>query len=231
MTLAHLADLSDDDLQQRLRGWLPARVFEHVGQIDADRYGPRGEQARALSAAVDLASNELRVRVPAEPIDRDFALRLDLEDAGGGQLELGFVVINDLLAPRYDIDVGPSGEPTLLGTVRRHLPEEVRAMQAGLGPSQVRRGLRCFREFLSNLEGFAKSLGYVAIQLEPLTYHNAVMYEKRGFGYVAGRRRMRAIDAAHPDRTRIVVTHGNAAAHGPFDAECDLDRPPSARCR
>jgi len=42
---------------------------------------------------------------------------------------------------------------------------------------------------------------------------------------------MRAIDAGHRQQSRIVVTHGNAAAHGPFDAVLDLDRPSSARCR
>lgn len=196
MSLASLAELPASRRSAELRRWLPPRVFSHLGELDADRYGPRGEKPGAFHAVVDLGNDEVRLRVPAEPVGEDFALRLDLEDAGGGQLELAFVAMNDLSAPRYDIDVDPSGQPTLLGTVRRHLPEEERAMRAGLGPCQVRRGLGCFRGLLDGLESFAQRLGYVAIQLEPLTYHNAVTYERRGFGYIAGRKRMQAIDAA-----------------------------------
>lgn len=39
---------------------------------------------------------------------------------------------------------------------------------------------------------------------------------------------MEAIETGHPGRTRIVVTHGHASAHGPFDAELSLDA--VARC-
>ena len=196
MTLARLAQQPPDQQARRLRGVLPQRVFDHLGEVDPRLYGPDGEADAAFLGLVDPRSSEAHLRAPAMKRDHDYALSLDLADAGGGQMELSFIVVNDLLAPRFDIDVDPHGNPTLLGTATRNLPEERRAMDAGLGPSQVRRGLRLFAELQPRLEAFAHELGYVAIQLEPLTYHNAVMYENYGFAYMTGRRRMKAIDAA-----------------------------------
>jgi len=196
MTLARLAQSPPAEQTRRLREVPPRRVFDHLGEVDAHAYGPAGTADPAFLGRVDPRSGEAHLRAPARKRGRDYALSLDLADAGGGQIELSFLVVNDLLAPRFDIDVDERGRPTLLGTATRNLPEERRALEAGLGPSQVRRGLRLFAELLPRLEAFAHGLGYVAIRLDPLTYHNAVMYENHGFAYVTGRRRMRAIDAA-----------------------------------
>jgi acetoin utilization protein AcuC len=196
MSFARLAQQPPHDQARRLRRVIPQRCFEHLGRVDPQRYGPSGEADAAFMGVVDPLASEAHLRAPAEKHDRDYALSLDLGDAGGGQLELGFIVINDLLAPRFDIDVDEKGNPTLLGTATRNLPEERRALEAGLGPCQVRRGLRIFAELLPNMEALAAELGYVAIHLEPLTYHNAVMYENYGFAYMTGRKRMKAIDAA-----------------------------------
>lgn len=196
MSLARLAQQPAGEQNERLRRVIPQRCFDHLARVDARLYGEHGESDPAFLGVVDPNASEAHLRAPAEKRDRDYALSLDLGDAGGGQLELGFIVVNDLLAPRFDIDVDEKGQPTLLGTATRNLPEERRALEAGLGPCQVRRGLRLFAELLPNMEALAAELGYVAIHLEPLTYHNAVMYENYGFAYMTGRRRMKAIDAA-----------------------------------
>lgn len=196
MSLARLAQRPLEEQAHRLRRIVPQRCFDHLARVDPGRYGESGEADAAFLGVVDPQAAEAHLRAPAEKHDRDYAVSLDLGDAGGGQLELGFIVVNDLLAPRFDIDVDEKGQPTLLGTATRNLPEERRALEAGLGPCQVRRGLRVFAELLPKMEAFAAELGYVAIHLEPLTYHNAVMYENYGFAYMTGRRRMKAIDAA-----------------------------------
>lgn len=67
-------------------------------------------------------------------------------------------------------------------------------MQAGLGPCQVRKGLGLMGSLLPRLEAFGKELGYVSLQLRPLTYRNALYYERLGFGYLDGRRRMIRIE-------------------------------------
>jgi acetoin utilization protein AcuC len=76
----------------------------------------------------------------------------------------------------------------------RNVAEEERAMKAGLAPGQVRPGLRLLREFISFLERFASRLGASIISGEALFYHNAIQYERNGFGYLEGRKQMEEID-------------------------------------
>jgi len=190
MSLAALFQYEDHERDQRLRHLIPQRAFAHLGQLNSADYGQDGEKPEAFHATLSPSGSELHLRVPANKVERDYAVLLDLADAGAGQLELSFIVINDLLSPRFDIDYDEQGQSTMMGTATRNVEQEKLALAAGLGPCQVRSGLRLFSEMLPRLEAFAKDLGYVAIQLEPLTYHNAVMYENYGFAYITGRKQM-----------------------------------------
>ena len=67
-------------------------------------------------------------------------------------------------------------------------------MRAGLFPNQTSRGLRMFGEFFDLFERFVDSLGMEMIVAEPLTYDNAIRYEKYGFDYLSGRRMMLEIN-------------------------------------
>jgi hypothetical protein len=67
-------------------------------------------------------------------------------------------------------------------------------MAAGLFPNQTHRGLRLFAEFFPIFERFVDALGIEMIVAEPLTYDNAIRYEKYGFDYLAGRRLMQMIN-------------------------------------
>ena len=84
----------------------------------------------------------VRVEVRQAEEDRDPALLVDVETSPLSVPELAFVQINDPTAPRYAIDSDVDGLDTLFGTASRNLAEELRAMQDGLAPGQVRRGLR-----------------------------------------------------------------------------------------
>ena len=196
MGLMRLAAQQRETVVETYRRLIPQRAFEAVQQMDliGDDVSA-GAEGRAFRI-ITQPTHEAHLRVPARRVGGDFAFSLDLEEAGAGQLRLSFIVINDLAAPRYDIDVDAAGNLTLLGTAGRNLDAELAAMHAGLGPCQVRKGLRMFAELLPRLESFAQQHGYVAIVLEPLTYHNAVMYENYGFAYVRGHKRMQMIDAA-----------------------------------
>jgi hypothetical protein len=92
------------------------------------------------------------------------------------------------------VDVDSSGNDNCFTTLGRNIPEENRAMRAGLFPNQTNRGLRMFGEFFSLFERFVDSLAMDMIVAEPLTYDNAVRYEKYGFDYLNGRRLMEQID-------------------------------------
>ena len=66
-------------------------------------------------------------------------------------------------------------------------------MRAGLGPGQVRRGLRLFRAALPTFERFVSRMGHDLFFIEPLFYHNAITFERYGFAYAQGLRTMRLI--------------------------------------
>ena len=197
MSLARLAQQLPREQNERLRRVIPRRCFDHLARVDARLYGEDGESDAAFFGVVDPNASEAHLRAPAEKRGRDYALSLDLGEAGGGQLELGFVVVNDLLAPRFDIDVDEKGRAYAAGHRDAQPPRGAprprsrpRAVPGPPRPADLRRAPpACSRRS-------PRDLGYVAIHLEPLTYHNAVMYENYGFAYMTGRKRMKAIDAA-----------------------------------
>ena len=136
----------------------------------------------------------VRILARLDPGDRDPVFFLELSDTHFGQMELSFCIIADPAAPRFDVDRDPEGRDNVFATMGRNLPEEERAMAAGLFPNQTRRGMRMFGEFLPLLERFVDSLGMELIVAEPLTYDNAIRYERYGFDYVVGKRLMQEID-------------------------------------
>ena len=68
------------------------------------------------------------------------------------------------------------------------------ALGAGLAPSQVRRGLCLPRPVMIPFEEFIGCLGHDMYCVEPLYYHNAVLFERYGFAYQLGKRRMEEIE-------------------------------------
>ena len=134
-----------------------------------------------------------RVELRTAADDRDPALLIDVGTSAFGVPELSLVQINDPRSPRFAIDRDEDGLDTLLGTVRRNQAEERRAMAAGLAPGQVRRGLRMLGAVLEAMDDFCRLLGQEFYLVEPLFYHSAILYERRGCGYFLGRDRMEAI--------------------------------------
>ena len=106
---------------------------------------------------------------------------------------LDFLIINDPLSERFNIDVDELGRDTLYGTRSRNIPEEIKAMEAGLAPGMVRRGLRLMREFVKCLDVFMDTLGLKSITTNAFFYHNAILWEKYGFTYFRGGKMMESI--------------------------------------
>lgn len=129
-----------------------------------------------------------------DPGDRDAVYFLDVSTSAFGQMEISFVVVNDPDGERFDIDVDERGQDTYFGTARRNVPEELRAMRAGLAPGQVRRGLKAMKDLVACWEEFFRRLGHTFFFLEPLTYNSAILYERGGFQYLHGGERMKEID-------------------------------------
>jgi hypothetical protein len=109
-------------------------------------------------------------------------------------LRLDFLIINDPFSERFNVDVDEMGRDTLFGTSSRNIPEEIRAMKAGLAPGMVRRGLRLMRESVRCLETFMAALDLKTLTIDAFFYHNAILWERYGFGYFKGGKLMERID-------------------------------------
>lgn len=116
-----------------------------------------------------------------------------LTDTMNGQIHVLLYILNDPDAPRFNVDRMPDGSKTRFGTLTRNLEAEKNALEAGLAPGQVRSGLRLLPAAIASFEAFVQSLGHEQYFVEPLYYHNAVIFERYGFTYQMGRRRMEAI--------------------------------------
>ena len=116
-----------------------------------------------------------------------------ITDTINGQLHILLYILNDPESPRFDVDRLPDGTPTRFGTQRRNLEAELAALQAGLTPGQIRRGPHLLSAAMATFERFVESLGHDLYFAEPLYYHNALIFERHGFAYQQGRRRMERI--------------------------------------
>jgi hypothetical protein len=135
------------------------------------------------------------IEVKRRPEDKDCVYSFQLSDTTDRlKLNWDFLILNDIDAERFDTDVDAEGRDTLFGSATRNLDQERRAMEAGLFPGQVRRGPRLLSEFLGGLIHFCRQFDVRTIGLEALYYHNAIAYERRGFAYFAGYKRMKRID-------------------------------------
>ncbi|PKN94977.1 MAG: hypothetical protein CVU44_03985 [Chloroflexi bacterium HGW-Chloroflexi-6] len=118
-----------------------------------------------------------------------------LTDTVNGQIHVLLYILNDPDTPRFNVDRLPDGSPTRFGTLKRNLDAEREALTYGLAPGQVRRGLRLLAPAIETFEKFVASLGHDMYFVEPLYYHNAVIFERYGFTYQVGRRLMEHIES------------------------------------
>jgi hypothetical protein len=138
-------------------------------------------------------STDVVVAVRHQADAADPLLYAHVTDTMNGQMHVLLYIINDPDSPRFDVDRLPDGTPTEFGVYRRNMPAEEAAQRAGLAPGQVRRGLRVLRESIEAFDSFVDSLGHELYFVEPLFYHNAVVFEGYGFTYQQGRRLMEGI--------------------------------------
>lgn len=123
----------------------------------------------------------------------DPILYAHLTDTMNGQIHILLYVLNDPNSPRFDVDKMPNGSPTKFGTLQRNMEAEKLSLEAGLAPGQVRRGLRMLGLAIEAFESFVTELGHDMYFVEPLYYHNAVIFERYGFSYQVGKRLMDSI--------------------------------------
>jgi hypothetical protein len=140
-------------------------------------------------------SSDVEMMLYHEAGFQDPVLYAHLADTMNGQIHVLLYILNDPASPRFNVDKMPDGSPTRFGTLKRNLEAERSAMQAGLSPGQVRKGLRLLQPATVAFEDFILSLGHDMYFVEPLYYHNAVIFERYGFAYQVGKRQMENIQA------------------------------------
>ncbi|MBC7248262.1 MAG: hypothetical protein H5T73_10870 [Actinobacteria bacterium] len=184
----------EDDTKLRLYSLLvPARIYDLLG-IDRATFTNR-EGERVVEVKAPRRGTFAIIEVREHPGDQDCVFFLEIEDTAFFKIDINFLIVNDPRSPRFNTDVDEAGRRTKFATVRRNIPEEIRAMEAGLAPGQVRRGLRVFRDFVPLARDFVAAMGQDMVIAEPLAYNNAIIFESYGFNYIRGRRRMEEIHA------------------------------------
>lgn len=133
-----------------------------------------------------------------------------LTDTMNGQIHILLYILNDPDSQRFNVDQMPDGRKTSFGTRMRNLEAEAAALEAGLAPGQVRGGLRMLSDAITAFEKFIESLGHDIYFVEPLYYHNAVIFERYGMAYQMGRRRMESYHTAFSEGGELAALLDNS---------------------
>jgi hypothetical protein len=173
------------------RIFIPPTIYHRYGIDPVSLCNERGERvARFFCPQGDRTClSEIKLPEMEDPL---FSLQLT-DSTDVTQIELDFMVVNDPASQKYNTHVDSEGRDTLFGWASRNLVEEEKAMEAGLFPGQVRKGIGLTCEVIRILDFFCKMMGLKAVRLEALFYHNAITYERHGFGYFSGYRMMKLI--------------------------------------
>lgn len=191
-SLRDISALSPDEKNGIFARLIPRRLYEVLATPVGSFVGADGDVKIRCIAPTGIGI--LRIEAKTASSASDNVLFLELADTHYRQMELCFCIINDPQAERFDVDKDESGRDNCFTSLGRNIPEEIRAMNAGLFPNQTHRGLKMFGEVLHLLEWFVDSLGMEMIVAEPLTYDNALRYEKYGFDYITGKALMLQIN-------------------------------------
>jgi hypothetical protein len=193
-SLRQVNELPAPDKEEIYRHLLPNQILEAYGIDPATLCDAQGN--RLVTFTCPSGSSVVEIDVRSEPGFPDPLLYVELSDTRLNQIEVILFVVNDPAGERFQTDRDWHGERTMFGTLRRNIPEEIRAMEAGLAPGQVRRGLRLSSTLVPMFESFVTCLSHDYYLMEPLAYHNAITFERQGCNYVQGLRKMQWIDGA-----------------------------------
>jgi hypothetical protein len=191
-SIARINRLSPPERDRFYATFIPSVLFEQF-HIDPVTYtDASGTRLLSVTAETDGSVAEVDLRHAAGAVDP--LLYAQLTDTMNGQILAMAYVVNDPASPRFETDRTSDGSRTQFGVLGRNLPAEEAALAAGLAPGQVRRGLRILSHSILAFEAFVSRLGRDLFFAEPLSYHNAVIFERHGFAYQQGRRWMESID-------------------------------------
>jgi len=191
-TIVGINQLPYTEKRQIYTRLIPTALLKHFN-LDPSLIDGNGNDLVRLNCSSSSSTVELSLHHQTDFPDP--VLYGHLTDTLNGQIHVLLYILNDPDSPRFDVDRLPDGTPTKFGTRVRNQQAEVAAMQAGLAPGQVRRGLRMLSPAIDGFEVFINSLKHDLYFVEPLYYHNAVIFERYGFAYQKGNRLMKRIQS------------------------------------
>lgn len=184
-SLKTLTALPEEERDEWVRRFLPAHFLEQY-HIDRETF-LNSEGERVVKHGGSPHTGEAWLSIWQRLSDRDPLLYGEARDTPNGQIELTFLTTNDPTAPRFEVDTDGHGRSTMLGKARRNIEAELAAMNAGLAPGQVRKGLGLvLKEVIPYFERFLQALEHEFFFAYPLGYHNAILMERWGFDYLYG---------------------------------------------
>lgn len=190
-SIREINDLSKDEKINIYKTLIPMWIFYEFG-IDSDTFMKNNH--RLITFRFPSGSRAIEITIKNDIDDIDPIFYLNMADTFNNQLLVLLVQVNDPNAPRFNTDINEHGNLTNFGTTSRNIPVEVAAMEYGLAPGQIRIGLRSFRKTVPIFEEFVKRMGLDIFFIEPLAYHNAIVFERYGFNYLRGLREMENIN-------------------------------------
>ena len=164
-SIAAINKLPESQKREIYARFIPPRLLEQF-QINPSLEDAEGQplaKFRYREGSTDFVI-ELRHEFEAE----DPLFFAHLTDTMNGQIHVLLYIVNDPHSDRFDVDRMPDGRRTQFGLELRNLQAEQAAMQAGLAPGQVRRGLRSLAHAVPAFEAFVESLGHSVFFIEPL---------------------------------------------------------------
>ena len=189
--LYRISRLSYPEKEGLYRILIPPCLYHRFGIDPLSLCNEKGDQVvRFFSPPGDRTCLvEIKLRGQEDPL---YSIQLtDTNDFS--QIDWDFVIVNDPDSPKFNTHIDEEGTDTLFGWASRNLAEEERALEAGLFPGQIRKGLGLTRDVIHVLEFFCRILDIRSIRLEALFYHNAITYERFGFSYFDGFKQMKRI--------------------------------------
>lgn len=190
-TIAGINRLPEPEKRAIYTRAIPPELFKRFN-LDPQKLREPGSEYLKMRCPEGSSSTNLSLF--HEPDFPDPVLYGQIQDNLNGQIHILLYVLNDPASPRFDVDRMPDGSKTNFGVMERNIEAEIAAMENGLAPGQIRRGLRILGQAIETFEEFIRFLGHDLHFAEPLFYHNAVIFERYGFSYQQGRRRMQRID-------------------------------------
>ena len=201
-TIGGINLLSEHEKREIYRRIVPPELLEHC---KLSPYLTDIQGRSLLNLKAKSGSTSVEMSLYHEYKFRDPVFYCHLTDTMNGQIHILLYILNDPASPRFDVDVMPDGEPTKFGTSRRNLEAERDALNFGLAPGQTHSGLGILSAATDAFERFIESLGHDMYFAEPLYYHNAIIFERYGFSYQSGKKRMERIQAEFANEAGEIV--------------------------